>query len=164
MCFACDPYPIGYDTAPTREIIIALKEHGNHVQILTKAGLLAWRDFDLLDSEDWFGVTISACQQALDALNAEPGAEPIQSRIDSLKTAYAIGIKTWVSCEPSLDTIMVPELIRTGDYIDHFKIGKLNYAKSSINEAQFGLECERLCQVHKRSYYIKEDLRKVMNV
>ena len=36
LCFTCDPYPTGYDTTPTREIIKLLKEHGNHVQILTK--------------------------------------------------------------------------------------------------------------------------------
>ena len=36
LCFTCDPYPTGYDTTPTREIIKVLKEYGNHVQILTK--------------------------------------------------------------------------------------------------------------------------------
>ena len=35
LCFTCDPYPTGYDSTPTREIIKLLKEHGNHVQILT---------------------------------------------------------------------------------------------------------------------------------
>lgn len=36
LCFTCDPYPTGYDSTPTREIIKILKESGNHVQILTK--------------------------------------------------------------------------------------------------------------------------------
>ncbi len=28
LCFTCDPYPTGYDTTPTREIIKAIKESG----------------------------------------------------------------------------------------------------------------------------------------
>ena len=47
LCFTCDPYPVGYDTATTREVIQVLKEYGNHVQILTKGD--GGRDFDLLD-------------------------------------------------------------------------------------------------------------------
>ena len=47
LCFTCDPYPTGYDTTATREIIKAIKASGNHVQILTKGD--GSRDFDLLD-------------------------------------------------------------------------------------------------------------------
>lgn len=47
LCFTCDPYPTGYDSTPTREIIKILKGSGNHVQILTKGD--GSRDFDLLD-------------------------------------------------------------------------------------------------------------------
>ena len=32
LCFTCDPYPTGYDTTATREIIKLLKASGNHVQ------------------------------------------------------------------------------------------------------------------------------------
>lgn len=52
LCFTCDPYPKGYDSMPTREIIKILKDSGNKVQILTKNGSDAIRDFDLLDSGD----------------------------------------------------------------------------------------------------------------
>ena len=50
LCFTCDPYPTGYDSTPTREIIKILKDSGNHVQILTKGD--GSRDFDLLDDND----------------------------------------------------------------------------------------------------------------
>lgn len=53
LCFTCDPYPTGYDTTATREIIKLLKGAGNHVQILTKGD--GSRDFDLLDKNDWYG-------------------------------------------------------------------------------------------------------------
>lgn len=51
LCFTCDPYPTGYDSTPTREIIKILKESGNHVQILTKGN--GSRDFDLLDENGY---------------------------------------------------------------------------------------------------------------
>lgn len=49
LCFTCDPYPTGYDSTPTREIIKILKDSGNNVQILTKGD--GSRDFDLLDEK-----------------------------------------------------------------------------------------------------------------
>ena len=56
LCFTCDPYPTDrYDT-PTRETIKLLKSYGNHVQILTKGN--GSRDFDLLDNNDWYGITL----------------------------------------------------------------------------------------------------------
>ncbi len=63
LCFTCDPYPADIDTSPTREIIKAIKGSGNYVQILTKGGYRAERDFDLLDGNDWYGVTISGDEQ-----------------------------------------------------------------------------------------------------
>jgi len=45
-----------------RRLIQALKEYGNHVQILTKGS--GRRDFDLLDSGDLYGVTVS-CDQPI---------------------------------------------------------------------------------------------------
>ena len=56
LCFTCDPYPTGYGSSTTREIIKLLKKHGNHVQILTKGD--GSRDFDLLDGNDWYGITL----------------------------------------------------------------------------------------------------------
>ena len=70
LCFTCDPYPADVDTTPTRQIIRAIKESGNHVQILTKSGARAIRDFDLLDENDWFGVTITGADKSM-----EPNAD-----------------------------------------------------------------------------------------
>ena len=70
LCFTCDPYPTGHDTSVTREIIQLLKEHGNHIQLLTKGD--AREAIPLLDGEDWFGITISCMGDLADV--AEPGA------------------------------------------------------------------------------------------
>lgn len=162
LCFTCDPYPALIDTTPTREVIQAIKESGNHVQILTKSGMLSARDFDLLDVNDSYGVTFSG-----DGAQ-EPNAAWPHQRLMYLEEAKKRGIKTWVSCEPVLDQYAIYELISTADYIDLFKIGKLNHYKLSdfglppIDWREFGKNCEHLCKLHKRDYYIKEDLRAAM--
>lgn len=156
LCFTCDPYPTGYDTTPTREIIKLLKESGNHVQILTKGD--GSRDFDLLDDEDWYGVTVSGAKQ-----KEEPGAESIFKRLTSLMKAKERGIKTWVSFEPVVNTEVVMHVINLNhNAIDKVKIGKLNYHPSDIDWAKFGREVEALCKEIGVEYYIKDSLRKCM--
>ena len=56
LCPSCDPYPQGCDTSVTREVIQCLKCYGCHVRILTKGD--GARDADLLDMNDWYGVTL----------------------------------------------------------------------------------------------------------
>ena len=160
LCFTCDPYPMGYDTTPTREIIKAIKDSGNHVQILTKGGYAACRDFDLLDSNDWFGVTITG--DFYNDLNTEPCASSWVERLETIRIAHDKGIRTWVSCEPVLNAHNILALLSGNHPIDRFKIGKLNYHPSNINWHDFGIEAERLCQQYKRNYYIKEDLQREM--
>ena len=160
LCFTCDPYPSAIDTTATREVIKAIKSSGNHVQILTKGGKRAERDFDLLDGGDSFGVTVSC--NGVQQREIEPNAAPILERLAVLQNAHDLGVKTWVSFEPVFDPRTVHECIRQAAYIDLFKIGKLNYMPSSINWAEFGRTCEQLCRRYHREYYIKEDLRAEM--
>ena len=156
LCFTCDPYPAGIDTAVTREVIKAIKDGGNNVQILTKGGKRAERDFDLLGAGDSFGVTLSC--NPVQQKEIEPNAAPILERLETLQHARDAGIKTWASFEPVFDPEIVYEAITRWGFIDLFRIGKLNHARSSINWAAFGVECQRLCIEHNRDYYIKDDL------
>lgn len=156
LCFACDPYPFGYDNTPTREIIKLLKESGNHVQILTKGDGI--RDFDLLDSEDWFGVSISGADKT-----EEPNCISLDVRVNELHFASLLGIKTWVSFEPVVDEEKVLKQIKEmSPFVDRVKIGKLNYWPSDINWAEFGRKAEALCQELGLDYYIKDSLRAEM--
>lgn len=156
LCFTCDPYPTGYDTSITREIIKLLKEYGNHVQILTKGD--GSRDFDLLDGEDWYGITLSGASLNSEPLTLMPGA-----RMSVLMEAQRRGIKTWVSFEPVIDAGNVLWIIETfHGVIDKVKIGKLNYYPSDINWGEFGRKAEALCQNLGLDYYIKESLREEM--
>lgn len=162
LCFLCDPYPADIDTTPTSEIIQLIKKSGNAVQILTKGGERAERDFYLLDSKDWFGVTYTTNISIFEPDNREPKAAPTSERLNSLQVAKWRGINTWVSCEPVIDPQAVFALIATADYIDLFRIGKMNHHPSEINWAEFGAKCVELCEVHGREYYIKDDLREDM--
>lgn len=155
LCFTCDPYPKGYNTEATREIIEALKSSGNHVQILTKND--GSRDFDLLDKDDWYGVTFTGADH-----KQEPGTIIGWSRIRILVAAKKMGISTWVSCEPVIDGAEVLKLLQFAEYIDKFKIGKLNYHPSSIDWAEFGHAAEAIGKARGLNYYIKESLRAEM--
>ena len=174
LCFTCDPYPVGHDSSPTREIIKILKETGNHVQILTKNGLDAIRDFDLLDENDWFGITYAGYPYPGRTSDThyipeeEPGSGAPYYRIKALHHAYKRGIKTWVSAEPVLNHTDVLNFIGSADYVNLWKIGKLNYHPSDINWKEFGECVERALLIKKRwnpnvDYYIKESLRTEMN-
>lgn len=158
LCFTCDPYPTGYDTTPTREIIKAIKAAGNHVQILTKGD--GRRDFDLLDGEDWYGATISG----FSTIASEPKAEFVVTRDEALREAHRRGIKTWVSCEPVINGTDIIHFVSVCDYVDRYKIGKLNYFTSTVNWPVFGRTVERICKERGLDYYIKDSLRHEMEV
>lgn len=161
LCFTCDPYPTGCDSTATREIIKLLKEQGNHVQILTKGD--GSRDFDLLDENDWYGITLSSMNSAQCMGHDEPGAEGPNTRLAALIQAHDRRIKTWVSFEPVLDDESVLTTIGLYyQFFDKVKIGKLNYHPSTINWKQFGHDAEELCQSLGLDYYIKDSLRAEM--
>lgn len=166
LCFTCDPYPTGYDTTPTREIIKLLKESGNHVQILTKGD--GSRDFDLLDGEDWYGITYSGYNyenvySLYDPPKEEYKSTPIATRLAALGKAHMNGIKTWISMEPVLDADSITNFLLLGvDYVDRYKIGKLNYHPSNIDWKDFGMNVEEICRAKGYDYYIKDGLRKCM--
>jgi DNA repair photolyase len=151
LCFTCDPYPTGYDSSVTREIIQLLKEHGNHVQILTKGD--GTRDFDILNGEDWYGVT-------MDGVNA--AGSGIVNLFNDISKAHQRGIKTWISFEPVIDPNSVLGLLKVMYFVDKVKIGKLNYYPSDINWKAFGEKAEALCEIIGLDYYIKDSLRKEM--
>lgn len=154
LCFTCDPYPCGYDTTPTREIIKAIKESGNNVQILTKGD--GSRDFDLLDENDWYGITLDGIGN---------GRNPLwKSRVDALAEAHSKGIKTWVSFEPvTNERQFFVELHLVSLVVDKVKIGKLNYHPSDIDWKSFGEKAEALCKSLGIDCYIKDGLREEMN-
>lgn len=164
LCFTCDPYPKGYDSTPTREIIKILKDSGNNVQILTKNGADAMRDFDLLDGNDWFGVTYAGYGEFIEDCvpKEEPNTDNLLYRLNALSNAHFKGIQTWVSAEPVLNDKDIISFIQCADYVDLWKVGKLNYHPSDIDWGEFGRKVEAALIANGQKYYIKESLRAEM--
>ncbi len=161
LCFTCDPYPTGYDSSATREIIKLVKESGNCVQILTKGD--GSRDFDLLDKDDWYGITLDGSEFKDGSKTA--GADRAEARLAALEEANKRGIRTWVSFEPIVydaGVITLTQYIEKHAPHTRYKYGKLNYHPSDINWKHCGEWIEGLCKNMGVDYYIKDSLRREM--
>ena len=166
MCFTCDPYQPLEDTAKlTRWSLIDFMENGNSIKILTKGGMRATRDFDVMKTGDCaFGATLTFLDESR-SLEWEPGAAVPSDRIKALRLAKEAGIKTWVSLEPVIDPEEVYKIINaTHEFIDLYKVGKLNYHPRSreIDWRKFGFKVQALLQNLNKDFYLKNDLRKYM--
>lgn len=103
LSFLCDPYGPGMDPKVTRESLRIIGAHGLRATVLTKAGMAACRDFDLLAKYGFrFGTSLVWYHDA-DRLKYEPNAATCWNRCDALKNAVREGISTWVSMEPVIN-------------------------------------------------------------
>lgn len=159
LCFTCDPYQqLDEKEKVTRSVIKVLKNNDIPFQVLTKGGLRAVRDFDLYTEGDAFATTLTFTNEALSTAR-EPRAALPAERIEAIQIAHEAKIKTWVSLEPVLDAEQSLEIIRmTSDFVDLFKIGKLNHFYSEIDWREFGIKAIDLCQELGKDYYVKNDL------
>lgn len=168
LSFTTDPYQkLDVKEKLTRNAIKILHSHNLKVTILTKGGRRSERDFDLLSSRpelSSYGVTLVFSDESL-RQEIEPGAAPTQERITALEVAHCLGIHTWASFEPVWEAEQSLELMKEAiDYIDLFKIGKLNYHPQSklVDWKQFAHDAIKLMKDNNKNYYIKDDLRKFL--
>jgi len=161
LCFTTDPLqPIEAKLELTRTAIKILHGYDFTFSILTKAGALAQRDFDLYLPYDSFGTTLTFLNREK-SLHWEPGAALPEERIANLMEAKKQGIPTWVSLEPviePMETIAVVEA--THQWVDHYKVGKLNYhpEAAKIDWADFAKMAMATLRKHEKGFYIKRDL------
>jgi len=163
LSFACDPYPgVEARLKVTRDILKILVKNDVPFQVLTKAGQLAYRDFDLYRRGlDAFAVTLTTLDDET-ATEIEPGAAPPSERMEMLRAAHDRGIETWVSLEPVIQPMESLKIIfATHKYVDLYKIGTLNHVTHDITAEQwreFGRRVMDACVGSKTAYYIKQDL------
>jgi len=174
LSFTCDPYqPINDAYHLTRDAIELLHSYEMPVTILTKGGFRSTVDFDLFQPGDQYATTLTFMDVALQE-KYEPGAAPMADRIAALQQAHDGGIFTWVSLEPVICPRQTLQLIHeTADFVDHYKVGILNHndpdSPTYIPEARnidwelFGMEVVSLFSRMRKSYYIKDDLRRCMS-
>ena len=167
LCFVTDPYqPIDKELKLTRRAIQLLNEADFPVHILTKAGSLAQRDFDLLgkNTGNAFATTLT-CSTTNQSREWEPNAGIPAERLDNLFQAYRQGIQTWVSLEPVINPAWTYSLIKDSQpFVGHFKVGTLNYHPKgkTINWQEFGVKVQILLDKLGARYYIKKDLAKYL--
>jgi len=160
MSFLSDPYqPCEARLGITRQILEIFYYHKIIPRILSKAGSLPLRDIDLIAKcGGEYGATLT-CDNEKDSLKYEPGAALPSERIETLRAMHERGIKTWVSCEPVIDPEQTTSLIRTtAEFVDLFKIGKINYQKSEIDWVVFRMRVRGVLAALGKKYYIKRDL------
>lgn len=167
LCFTCDPYPADpLVNMYTRDIIEIVLNSDNAVNILTKAGTRATRDFDMIETDRRckIGATLTFFDEAL-SREWEPGAAAPINRVELLRTAKARGITTWASIEPVIipsETLKIMELALP--YVDEFKIGKWNHDKAAdaIDWRKFSGDAVALMEKNGKRYVLKDDLRKYL--
>lgn len=113
----------------TRQALLLLEKYKINVTILTKGGQRAERDFDIMAANGWkFGTTITG-----GGLEHEPYAAHPQARMCTIKKAHDLGIYTWISMEPVIDTqnaiYYIRIVSRHNKCVDFWKVGKLNHGK-----------------------------------
>ncbi|MDR7667341.1 radical SAM protein, partial [Methanosarcina sp. Z-7115] len=147
----------------TRKAIEILHSNGLKVSILTKGGKRSERDLDLLAANpelSEYGVTLVFTDEKLRS-KIEPNAAPTSERIESLKKAHELGINTFVSLEPVWFAEQSLELIDlTHDFVDLYKVGKLNYnnQQKNVDWEMFREEAIKKLKSYNKKYYIKRDL------
>ena len=159
--FISDAYQSDEAAFLTREaLLICEKYEFKNVNILTKAGFRAAKDFDIIKRNNWkFGSTVIFRQESLRE-EWEPGAPSIQSRYTAIKKAHEMGIYTWVSIEPVVDTEQALKVMKDlKQYVTFWKVGKLNYNKAiedTIDWKRFLIDTKQ--ELNGYDYYIKNDL------
>ena len=165
LCFLCDPYqPLDDQQRLTRDALHVLGENKIRVQVLTKGGTRAARDFDLFSRFGFiFGSTILFRDDRLRE-KWEPFAAPIENRFEAVRAAHGRGISTWVSLEPVIHPNEALKVIKgLHEHVDFWKVGKLNHmpdVEKLIDWGSFYSEVTDLLQSIGAQYYIKNDLTK----
>jgi DNA repair photolyase len=163
LSFTSDPYqPVEEELKITRQAMKIMTQSKLNITVLTKGGLLAIRDFDLLaaNPKNEFAVTLTTDNEDL-SRQWEPGASLPADRIESLRQAKQAGIRTWVSFEPVFDPDAVYRLIdATHEIVDFYKVGKMNYHPhaKTIDWPLFRERTIAILERYGKKYLIKKDL------
>ncbi|MBI5846590.1 MAG: radical SAM protein [Nitrospirae bacterium] len=125
--------PIEVKYRLTRQCLEILFEHQFPVGVLTKSPLVL-RDLDIIKGFDEIevGITISTDDEVMRKI-FEPGAPPIEARINTLRKLKESGVKTYVFIGPMLP--MNPEVLsgKIGKYADSILISRMNYANKTAH-------------------------------
>lgn len=161
FCFITDPYQGDYYfNKVTSEALALFKAYNIPMQILTKGGMKAARDFHLYKKTDAYASTLTFYDEQK-SFEWEPKASSPRDRIRSLRKAKEKGINTWASFEPVVEPEETYKLFEhTKDVVDLYKIGKINrYKGIDVDWYKFTDKIINLCEKNNKNYYIKDSLK-----
>jgi len=170
VSFTGDPYqPKESYKKLTRKVLEMLVCTRHEVYVLTKNPLFALkRDLDLLVKPNFhLGTTLTSTRKIPD----EPYAPSNPARIAALEVAHGEGVKTWVSIEPWLKSVTVPEeiIMETHRFVDWYVIGRHNYEYAgNYPKVPDRFYAERLPRVIKllkdleKPFFIKKELKRCL--
>lgn len=160
LCYTSDPYQNAEAAKITRETLLILEKYKMTATVLTKAGIHAVQDFDILKRNGWkFGTSMSYMSNEIGA-GWELMASSFESRRDAIIKAHEMGIETWVSMEPVFDAGEALNVIMCmRHYVDFWKIGKMNHRKLDVDWVKFREDAINILNECGAKYYIKKELR-----
>lgn len=166
ISFIGDPYQEPErETQITRRVIEILIHHGLRFTVLTKAGWNAARDFDLMMNYGKCRMGVSLVWQDDEYRRLwEPGAASVSDRRITIMEAKDVGIPTWVSLEPVIDTEQALRVVRSiHSVVDHWAVGKINHLSLSRTPDWPGFRSDITALFERlgASYYIKKSLMEV---
>ncbi len=136
----CDAYqPLEEKYRLTRQCLEILVGQGWPVTIQTKSPLVL-RDLDLLRKSPaaQVGFTITTADERMRRI-FEPGAPPIEQRLEALRRLHAEGIKTFAMIAPLLPGAdKLAELLK--GTVDHVLIDRYNYYYAHWAYKKYGME------------------------
>lgn len=166
ISFLTDPYShFNKEIQLTRKVLEMLLEYRIPVSILTKGGLNVLEDLDIIKN---FGHNIQigaslTFTNEYDSLKWERAAAIPSDRFEALRILHQEGIRTWASMEPVIDPMQSLDIMeRTIDYVDGYKIGKLNHFRKfeeKIDWTSFLAHTISLMRSNNKTFYIKKDLQ-----
>ena len=165
LSFSCDPYqPIDDKLRYTRVALIMLAHYAIPATVLTKAGMKAARDFDVMKENHAgteFGTSLVWMDDAM-RKEWEPHAATVGKRIDAITKAKQAGLRTWVSLEPVIEPAEALAVIDACHaFVDHWKVGKLNHHPEIEKQVDWADFCGKLHDTRidlGLDMYIKESL------
>lgn len=164
LCFSTDPFMYNNDLFAEKsiEIIREVNRYNIPCYVLTKGILPASL---INDKINWYGITYVSYDESFRE-KYEPGAAPLNERLNALKYLHDNNCKTWVSIEPYPTPNMIEQdlniLLDNIRFVDRIVFGRLHYNKivsSYKGYKEYYNKCAKIvidfCEKNKIDYHIK---------
>lgn len=166
LCFTTDPFMYGYDDINELSMSVVHKINSFDLpcSVLTKGVLPS--ELMNTNKNNQFGITLVSLDDQFRKIY-EPGAAPINDRIEALKFLHDNGCKTWVSIEPyptpNIWKQKLEDILDRISFVDKIIFGRLHYNKNVSKFAdykKFYDDCAykviEFCKVNNIDYHIKK--------